>query len=700
MTHTPEPRALSALRRAATLHAGGHLREAETLYQEVLRWEPMHWHANYFLGLIALQTARPARAAELIGRALARSSDNAEAQVHHGIALHQLERYADAIASYDRAIALSSAEPRAHEHRGHACGALRLWGAAVESYDRAILHDPSRADLHVCRGTALFYLQRHAAALADFDRAIGLNPSDAAAYNNRGNILREMKRLEAALADYHKAISLQAEYADAYYNRGNVLRESQRHEAAIESFDKAAALKPGLKSVHTLRCYTRMQICDWDRPASPLEEIEGLLDRNQEVANPFFVLALSGSARLQRKAAENWVRQTYPEVPALPAIRAYPRGERIRIAYCSADFHDHATMYLMAELFELHDQTKFELTFLSFGCASNGWMRQRLAGVRSDFLDVRALSDPEIAALARARQIDIAVDLKGFTQDHRARIFAHRAAPLQVSYLGYAGTMGAAYMDYLIADHTLVPEGGERHYCEKIIRLPHSYQVNDRKRPLAGKIPERRECGLPEQGFVFCCFNNVYKITRDTFDGWMRILGRVDGSVLWLLEDNPGALDNLRRAGQRRGIAAERLVFAAQLALPEHLARQRIADLFLDTLPYNAHTTASDALWAGLPVLTRPGEAFAGRVAASLLGAVGAPELIVSTQEQYEERAVELASQPQRLEAIRAKLTANRLAAPLFDTPRFARHIEAAYRMIYERSQAGLPPQHIEVPAE
>jgi predicted O-linked N-acetylglucosamine transferase (SPINDLY family) len=325
-------------------------------------------------------------------------------------------------------------------------------------------------------------------------------------------------------------------------------------------------------------------------------------------------------------------------------------------------------------------------------------MRKRLERAFERFLDVRDKSDREIAQLARSLELDIAVDLGGFTDGSRPKIFALRAAPLQVSYLGYSGTMGAEYMDYLIADRTTVPAEAQPHYAEKIIYLPDSYMPADSRRPIAEKTFTRTELGLPPTGFVFCCFNNSYKITPDTFERWMRILERVEASVLWLSHGNPGAMSHLREEAARRGLAAERLIFAERLSsLADHLARQRAADLFLDTLPYNAHASASDALWAGLPVLTCPGEAFAGRVAASLLWAIELPELIAGTAQQYEELAVELATQPQRLVDIRRKLAVQRLTAPLFDTPRYARHLEAAYTGIYERYQADAPTQHLYV---
>jgi predicted O-linked N-acetylglucosamine transferase (SPINDLY family) len=411
--------------------------------------------------------------------------------------------------------------------------------------------------------------------------------------------------------------------------------------------------------------------------------------------NPFYVLTLRDSAALQKAAAEKWVREEYPARFPAAAAHNRARGERIHIGYFSADYHDHATSYLIAQLFELHDRARFRVTAFSFGPDSRGVMRRRLEAACEGFIDVRRRSDAEVAQQARDMGVDIAVDLKGFTQDHLTGIFAHRAAPVQVNYLGYPGTMGAPYMDYLVVDKVLVPAESRSCYGEKIIHLPDTYQVNDSKREIADRVFTRAELGLPAGGFVFCCFNSSYKILPFVFDHWMRILLRVPDSVLWLLADNPSAANNLRRAATIRGVDAQRLVFADRIDLPHHLARQRAADLFIDTLPCNAHTTASDALWAGLPVLTCVGETFAARVGASLLMAIGLPELIVPILDGYEDLAVSLATHPEQLADIRRRLEENRLTAPLFNTPLFTRKIEAAFAQIHERHRSGLPPDHV-----
>ena len=438
-----------------------------------------------------------------------------------------------------------------------------------------------------------------------------------------------------------------------------------------------------------------MRVCSWSGFERSLENIAHRILANEKATTPLPLLCITDNALLHQKSSEIYIQSNYAFNSVLGPIQKRSGDQKIRIAYFSADFHNHATGYLMAELFELHDKNQFELVGFSFGPIASDEMRQRIEKSFDQFIEVGNQSDMEIAQLSRDLNIDIAVDLKGFTQDSRTGIFANRAAPIQVNYLGYPGTMGADYMDYIIADKTLIPEGTQQAYSEKIAYLSNSYQVNDRKRFISDRQFTRQELGLPENGFVFCCFNNNFKILPATFAGWMRILKALEGSVLWLFQDNPWAVENLKQEALNHGVDPSRLVFAERMPLSEHLARHRQADLFLDTFPYNAHTTTSDALWTGLPVLTLMGNSFASRVAASLLNAIGLPELISNSQEEYEALAIELASNPQKLIALKQKLASNRLTTPLFDTPQFTKGLEQAYIQMYERYQADLPPDHL-----
>ena len=440
--------------------------------------------------------------------------------------------------------------------------------------------------------------------------------------------------------------------------------------------------------------YSKLLTCTWDKLEQSVRLVEEEISRGEKAATPFVMQTISSDIRLQRKAAELFATYTLASISALEAIPKYARHNKIRIGYFSADFRNHAVAFLTAELFETHDKSKFELTAFSFGPKVQDEMRVRITKAFDSFIDVHLQSDEEVAILARKLEIDIAIDLGGYTGSSRPGIFALRAAPIQVSYIGFLGTMGADFVDYLIADPVIIPESSRQHYQEKIVYLP-SYQSNDSKRPNAESAFSRKALGLPETNFIFCCFNNTYKINPSVFDCWMRILKALNGSVLLLFAGNDDAVINLKREAETRGISPGRLYFGEHLPVPDYLARYKSVDLFLDTFPYNGGTTVSDALWAGLPVLTCKGDAFSGRVAASVLTAINMPELITTNLSEYEALAIELATHPAKLNALRNKLAENRHTTALFNTERFTRALEAAYKTMYERHLASLGVKHI-----
>jgi len=643
------------------LHQQGRLDEARDFYRQALQRQPRHFSALHLLGVLAAQSKEPQRAVELIAEALSIEPRSAPAHNNYGNALRELGR---------------------HE-------------AALRSFDTAIQLNPGYAEAYCNRGLVLAELKRHDAAIQNFGQALVFRPHSAETHMSRGNSLRELGQYEAAVAGYEQAIALKPGYAEAHAARGIALFGLKRYDEALAGYDAALKIKPDLENLDGLRLYTKLQICDWSGLDAEVAWVTAKIARGEAATFPLCAMALSDSAALHRRTAELWVRHEFPSNPALAEIPRYTGHERIRIGYFSADFREHAVSSLMAGLFESHDRSRFELTAFSLGREVRDGMRARIEKAFDRFVDVRTMSDPEVVQLARRLEIDIAVDLGGYSEGARPAIFAMRAAPLQVGYLGYPGTSGSDCIDYLAADLTLIPREEQRHYSEKIIYLPDSYQINDSARGISDTKFTRAEFGLPSAGFVFCCFNNSYKIVPACFDAWMRILTRVPDSVLWLSDLNPFAKNNLRREAEHRSVSAERLVFAQRMpSSPDHLARQQLADLFLDTLPYNAHTTASDALWAGLPVLTCIGNAFPGRVAASLLRAIQLPELIAQTPSQYEDLAVEMANDTARFRDIRQRLADNRTRAPLFDTQLFTMHLEAAYREIHARKQAGLPTDH------
>ena len=691
------PQLQSMLQQAIQAFQSGNFDGAELMLKRVLQVDSKNLLALNVLGLIKASETKYTEAANFFGSAARISPTDALIQFNLAKALTDSGNDKDAITHHKKAVALDPNNQEAWLSYGITTSNLGRYEDALVYYGNALRLKPDYSEALLSKGNVFYALKRYDEAIAHYDQALGLKPDYAEGWFNKGVALNELKRYDEAIAHYDQALSLKPDYAEGWSNKGVTLHQLNRYDEAIAHYDQALSLKPDIDWVFGDLLHTKMKICSWTSLAESLEIISKKVMANEKVANPFLLLALSDDPLLHQQCAKIYAQDRFPLNLVLEPLVKRPASQKIRIGYFSADFHNHATGYLMAELFELHDKNQFDLIGFSFGPITNDEMRQRLKKTFDQFIEVGNKSDIEITQLCRNLNIDIAVDLKGFTQDSRAGIFAHRAAPIQVNYLGYPGTMGAEYIDYIFTDKTLIPADSQSCYSEKVVYLPNSYQVNDRKRAISDKQFTRQDLGLPENEFVFCCFNNNYKILPATFASWMRILRAVDGSVLWLFQDNPWVVDNLKIESEKQGVAPNRLVFAERLPLPEHLARHRQADLFLDTLPYNAHTTASDALWTNLPVLTLMGSSFASRVAASLLNAIGLPELITNTQEEYEALAIELATNPQKLVEIKLKLANNRLTTPLFDTPLFTKNLEAAYIKMHERCLAGLPPECIYV---
>ena len=682
---------------AIGLHQQGLLREAQTIYEQIIKMQPNHFDALDLLATIAAQTKNFEKAVDLWSKAIKSNPNDAATYSNQGLALHELNRFESAIASYDQAVKLKPDFAQAYYNRGNALKELKQFKSAIASYDQALKIKPDFVKVYYNRGNALKELKQFDEAIINYNKAISLKPDNAEAYNNLGFLLDELKQFDQAMVHYHKAISIKPDFAEAYNNLGGVLSELKRYNEALTHFNQSIKINPEIDYLLDNLIHTKMQLCDWDGiDLLTTRLIKNTLKHNK-ISNPFVSIALIDSPELHHQTAKIYADTRYPENKILPGLTKYPKHPKIRIGYFSADFREHPVSYLTAELFELHNRDQFEIIAFSFGVNTQDHLRKRLEEGFDQFLDVKDQTAQEIAILARQMEIDIAIDLGGFTSDCRTEIFAMRAAPIQLSYIGYLGSMGANYFDYLIADPTIIPITHQQYYAEKIVYLP-SYQVNDTKREISEKRFTRSELGLPLNGFVFCCFNSVYKITPSTFDSWMRILLSLEDSVLFLLDENETATNNLKKQAKLRGVSENRLIFAKPLPLPEYLARYRIADLFLDTLPYNAGTTASDALRMGLPVLTLMGESFASRMAASLLNAVGLVELITTNQKAYESLAIELASHPKRLEAVRNKLRDKLKTSALFNPMLFTQHLESAYLAMYQRYQDDLAPDHIAVP--
>ena len=679
------------------LRGQGKLDEAVAACSQAIRIKPDLAEAHFNLGNALHGQGRLDEALASYDRALSLRRDYAEALNNRGNVLQELKRLGEALASYDQAISLRPDYAGALSNRGNVLRELKRLDEALASHDRALMLRPDYAEALYNRGNVLQELRRLDEALVSYDRALTLRPDYAEALYNRANALRELNRLDEALASYDRALTLRPNYADALCNRGNALRELNRLDEALASYDRALAVKADHAVAFSGAADCVMRLCDWDRWTRFTTDLYAHVSGKKSIVAPFVLLGYSGDPALQLQCAKNFIENKIPSPP--PPFWSGQRWQhdKLRVAYVSADFRSHPGAYRMAGLFEQHDRSRFEVIGISFGVDDRSEIRKRVAAAFDEFYDVRGKSDQQVAKLLHDLQVDIAIDRNGYTTDSRPGIIAHRPAPIQISYLGYPATMGTPFIDYIIADKVVAPLEDQRFYTEKIVHLPNSYQVNDRKYKIAESAPSRQENGLP-QGFVFCCFNNNYKITPRVFECWTRILKQVEDSVLWLLEGNATAASNLRKEAVARGINSDRLIFAKRMPSPEHLARHRLADLFLDTLPYNAHATATDALWAGLPVLTCLGETFAGRVAASLLTAIRLPELITTTLEDYEHLAIELATHPEKMAIIKSKLAENRFTTPLFDTKLFTNHIEAAYTAMYERHKAGLAPDHIIIP--
>jgi protein O-GlcNAc transferase len=660
------------------LKAEGRLAEALTSYDKALTVKPDYAAAWNKRALVLRDLGRPDEALQSADRALALQPDYVEALNTRGILLAGQGRFDEALASYDRALVLAPGFPDTLNNRALALKSLKRHEEALTSVERALQGHDSFAEAWNNRGIILFDLKRMGEALASYDRALVLRPDYAEAFNNRAVTLSSLKRFSDALADCDRAVALQPGFADALYNRGSALSELNRPDEALASYEQAMAVDPNHPNARSGLANAAMTIGDWSRTSKLADRLRTEVLAGKSLIQPFVLMGYWDDNELQLRCSQNYVRQAGPgPLPPLWTGQRY-RHDRIRIAYLSADFHEHVTSTLMVEMFERHDRDRFEITAMSFGSDDNSAMRARLVKAFDRFHDARQQSDREVAELLRQWEIDIAVDLGGYTGGARPWVLAHRPAPVQAKYMGYPGTSGSDFIDYIVADSMVVPADQHRFFSEKIAALPDTLWVTDTKRAIAA-TPTRAEAGLPESGFVFCCFNHNWKITPPLFDIWMRLLSRVEGSVLWLLEGNARIRNNLCKQAVARGVAAERLIFAGRTAPERHLARQQLADLFLDTLPYNAHTTASDALWVGLPLITTPGQSFPARVAASILHAANLPELIAADLTEYESLALKLARDPDALAAIREKLLATRDTLPLFDTARFTRNLEAAY---------------------
>jgi len=684
-------------------HQQGQLSQAEGLYRKVLDASPQHADALHYLGVIYHQNKQHDLAVLTIAKALAIDPDNSDFLSNQALALKEVGRLEDAIKTLQLALTLAPKDVEIQYNLGNAYAEHLQYEGAATCYRQVLEVYPQDEDLKQALCNALQALGneyqqtgQYTKAESAYQEAIRIIRNDASLYFNLGNAQRELGKAADAAKAYLKAIQISPSDADAYNNLGNVQRELGDLDTSIASYRKALDINPKLYHAKVHLVHQKQHICDWKDLEKDISEIRAWLSNATEAQiSPFAFLSMpSTTAQEQKQCANHWLKNRY--------LSAFKQGKslafkhqtkpqagpkKLRVGYLSADFRSHPLASLISELIELHDRNTFEVHAYSYGLNDKSPERKRLERAFDSFVDIRTLSTLDAATKINQDEIDILVDLTGFTQTSRSQIVALRPAPINVNWLGFPGTMGdldgEPLFDYILCDAFITPPKDANTYAEKLALLPHTYQPNDTKRPI-GKAKTRQEYGLPEHGFVFCCFNQTFKILPETFDCWMRLLKQTPNSVLWLLECNQWAKRNLMREAETHGINKERLIFAARVPMADHLARQTYADLFLDTLPYNAHTTASDALWMGLPVLTCAGDTFASRVASSLLKAANLEELIAYSLEDYESKAFAIANNHNELKRIKAKLTKHNTGLSLFNTSQFAKDLECQYQSIWK----------------
>ena len=705
----------------------GELAQADALYRKILQLEPNHADALHFSGVLAYQAGQYDTAVELISRAIRSNPGFSSMYCNLGLVFQTQGKLDEAINCYYEALSLQPDLIDARNNLGSAFVAKNNIAAAIETYRYLLMLNrddvqtqnklaylqkqksavekqsdncfkSEEAKAHCELGNSFYQQWKLNQAVESYKKTLAIKLDCIEARQNLGLVYQEQCFLDEAVKCFHFILSFKPDYAAAYYHLGNLSHLQGKLDIAMDHYQKALVLQPDYPEASQRLFNTQMHCCDWSNYFESREKILHSIRAGQHGYKPFQFIVLSKSVSDEHQCAAAYAADKYPisETPLWTGER-YQHG-KIRIAYISDDFREHPVAYAIAELFERHDESRFEIIGISLNPEDKSVIGQRIKNAFSQYIDVSQMGNYEVAALLREMEVDIAVDLMGLTSYSRTAIFSFRPAPVQVNYLGYPSTMAVEYMDYIIADQQIIPWEQHKDYSEKVVYLPDTFFVTDSKRLITQYTPTRTEQGLPETGFVFCCFNNHYKLNPDTFTVWMRLLSKVENSVLWLNAANAFVIANLSNEAKARGIAPERLIFAQRTKdIADHLARQKLADLFLDTLPYNAHATTSDALWGGLPVLTCMGDTFAGRVAGSLLTAVGLTELITHNPEEYEALAFKLATTPELLSQIREKLARNRTTYPLFNTDRFRKHIEAAYTTMWERYQHGELPDSFAV---
>ena len=684
----------------------GELDSALEHLEDAVRIMPDFSEAYNNLGNVLKELNQLDRAIKCFNKAVAINPNFDKAYNNIGNVFKELGQFDNAIKNYEMAISIQPNYSEAHNNLGSLFKLLGRRDDAASSYQKSLIIKPDEAEVHNKLAITFMELGEINQSIKSYQKALSINPGYGEAHNNLGIALNLADQPEEAIKSYKKALSIKSDYAEPYFNLGNLMLERGQWDKALLNYEHALNLKPGIKLLFGNLFNTKMQLCIWDDFSNDLVELITKINNNESPIDPFTLSFLIDDAQIQLKNSKAHVKATlstlvkekYPKGNSLSKIDRDKKHKKIRIGYFSADFREHPVSDLSAEIYELHDRSQFEIYAFSLGPDTLDEMNLRIKAGVDNFYDVSMMSHKDVAMLSRSLEIDIAINLGGFTANSRAEIFAMSLAPVQVGYLGFTGSMGADFMDYIIADRIVIPKDKKIHYSEKIVYLPNCYMANRTKMAVSKKTLTRKDADLPSDSFVFCCFNNYCKINPIVFSSWMTILSKVNGSILWLPEGNNIAMNNLKKEAERHGINDERLFFAPRLTLKEdHLNRLQLADLFIDTFPFNAHTTCSDALRVGLPVLTCIGDSFTSRVASSLLNGVDLPEMIANSQEHYESLAIELATGSEKLKVIKDKLEKNILTSSLYDAQLITKQLEAAYLDIYNTSQKGLDFNHIYV---
>lgn len=716
--------------RALSAHRAGHLDAAASLYREVLTHDKRQFAPLHLLGVIEGQRGNLAEGIRQITRALRLDPKSPDAYLNLGRMQGESGDLVNAERNLRKAIAFGANNALAYSNLAAVYRRMERYDQAKAAADDALRIDPNEWTALINRANTLLALNLSDEAKADYERAAAMHPSAPEPWIGLGNISCSNRDIKVALEHTQKALALAPQSAEARLLQARLLEMRYLYEEALIAIEQALAAAPDLVDADILRgrilfttkrypeaipvlekiirsnpqtlgpkgqlFVSRMMICDWDRHEKNRLACVRAIEANPAHVTPYDSVIITQHPAHHLACAVEYTKRNFPKIET--AWRGLPYAhEKIRIGYISPDFREHAVGHVIASLFGCHDKTRFELYGFSTA-ADESALRARIKSTFDHFIDIGPMNHEQAAQCIRDNEIDILIDLAGHTSHSGLNAMAFKPAPVQVTWLGFPGSTGAPFMDYIIADPTVIPAEHEQFYLEKVVRLPETYQPNDGDLKVM-EAPSRETVGLPAKGFVFCCFNNTFKITPEVFDIWMRLLGQTEDSVLWLFEGNPTAKANLIKEAAARGISSERIVFAPLADYATYLARAQLADLFLDNNYWNGHSTASDALRCGVPVVTCKGGSFASRVASSLLQAVGMPELVTTSLEDYETLALKLARDPALLAGIKAKLGRNRLTAPLFDTERFTRHLEAAYVTIYERSRRGEPPASFAVQA-